>query len=141
MKQKLPEIGGKVNAIIVREDVIGIYVALPDYNNAEGMILYSDLVSPAHLYDCITSGNPIRHGLVPGQKIKAIVLRVDYNKGYMDLTLSSDRPVDTVRHAEPESYAARVLMRQMEPIGPKAPRRAGAESRNICYIAAFWTAV
>lgn len=77
-EQKFPEVDDLVMAEVVSVEDMGAHVILKEYNNAEGMIMLSEL-SRRRIRSI---GKIIR----VGRKEAAVVLRVDKEKGYIDLS-------------------------------------------------------
>jgi len=76
----LPAVNEIVNAVPTSQTEIGIMVKLPDYNDAEAMILLSEC-SRKH----INQAKIVK--LMKAPVHRALVLRVDPDRGYIDLSL------------------------------------------------------
>eukprot|EP01100_Stratorugosa_tubuloviscum_P012845 TRINITY_DN6217_c0_g1_i1.p1 TRINITY_DN6217_c0_g1~~TRINITY_DN6217_c0_g1_i1.p1 ORF type:complete len:390 (-),score=215.30 TRINITY_DN6217_c0_g1_i1:92-1261(-) len=91
-EQKFPEIDDLVMVCVRRIADVGAYVSLLEYNNIEGMIQFSEL-----------SRRRIRsvNKLIRVGKIEvAIVLRVDQEKGYIDLSKRRVSPEESKKLTE-----------------------------------------
>lgn len=76
----LPVVGEIVNAVPASQSELGIMVKLPDYNNAEAMILLSECSRRR-----INQAKIVK--LMKAPVHRAVVLRVDPDRGYIDLSL------------------------------------------------------
>ncbi|XP_063902588.1 eukaryotic translation initiation factor 2 subunit 1-like isoform X2 [Zophobas morio] len=91
-EQKYPNVG---DVVIVRVESIqdmGAYVRLLEYNNIEGMIPHSEL-SRRRI-------RSIQKLIRVGRNEAVVVLRVDENKGYIDLSKRRANPSDLIQAEE-----------------------------------------
>ncbi|PRP76446.1 eukaryotic translation initiation factor 2 subunit alpha [Planoprotostelium fungivorum] len=88
-EQKYPEVDQLVMTEVVSVEDMGAHVLLKEYNNAEGMIMLSELSRQR-----IRSINKI---IRVGRKEAAVVLRVDKEKGYIDLSKRRISEEETAR--------------------------------------------
>ena len=91
-EQKFPEIDELVMVNVRSIAEMGAYVTLLEYNNAEGMILLSELSRRR-----IRSINKL---IRVGRNEVVMVLRVDKEKGYIDLSKRRVNPEDILRCEE-----------------------------------------
>lgn len=91
-KQKFPEIDDVVMVNVRQIAEMGAYVHLLEYNNIEGMILLSELSRRR-----IRSINKL---IRVGRSECVVVIRVDKDKGYIDLSKRRVSPEDIVRCEE-----------------------------------------
>lgn len=75
-----PDVDEVVSAKISSIGEFGVFVTLPDYGGREAMILMSEI-----------SRRPLNRQLIEqrlkvGKVVRAVVLRVDRDKGYIDLS-------------------------------------------------------
>ncbi|XP_053213076.1 eukaryotic translation initiation factor 2 subunit 1-like [Panonychus citri] len=91
-KQKFPEVEDVVVAMVRRVAEMGAYVDLLEYKNIEGMILLSELSRRR-----IRSINKL---IRIGRSECVVVIRVDKDKGYIDLSKRRVSPEDIVRCEE-----------------------------------------
>ena len=77
-KSKFPEPDRLVMAIINSHEKDGVYVELPEYNNIKGFIAFTE-VSRKKKKD-------VDKIIAIGNNVVMIVLRVDKEKGYIDLS-------------------------------------------------------
>jgi len=94
-EQEFPEVETLVVVQVKRLTDMGSYVALLEYNNHEGMLLHTELSKRR-----IRSIN--KHVRV-GQTMVCLVLRVDEDKGYIDLSKRRATPEDAA--IKEESFA------------------------------------
>ncbi|CAF1209927.1 unnamed protein product, partial [Didymodactylos carnosus] len=85
-KQKLPETDDLVMVNVVNIEEMGVYVHLLEYNNIEGMILLTELSRRR-----IRSINKL---IRVGRNEVVVVVRVDRDKGYIDLSKRRVSPED-----------------------------------------------
>lgn len=91
-KQKFPEVDDVVMVNVRQIAEMGAYVHLLEYNNIEGMILLSELSRRR-----IRSINKL---IRVGRSECVVVIRVDKDKGYIDLSKRRVSPEDIVRCEE-----------------------------------------
>lgn len=91
-KQKFPEVDDVVMVNVRQIAEMGAYVHLLEYNNIEGMILLSELSRRR-----IRSINKL---IRVGRSECVVVIRVDRDKGYIDLSKRRVSPEDIVRCEE-----------------------------------------
>lgn len=106
-EQEFPEVNDLVMVTVQQIADMGAYVSLLEYNNAEGMVLLSEL-----------SRRRIRsvHRLIRvGKNEVVVVLRVDREKGYIDLSKRRVSPEDVERFEEKfnKSKAVHSIMRHV----------------------------
>ncbi|CAF0821749.1 unnamed protein product [Didymodactylos carnosus] len=85
-KQKLPETDDLVMVNVANIEEMGVYVSLLEYNNIEGMILLTELSRRR-----IRSINKL---IRVGRNEVVVVVRVDRDKGYIDLSKRRVSPED-----------------------------------------------
>jgi len=91
-EKQFPDVEDLVVVVVNRVADMGAYVSLLEYNNIEGMILLSEL-----------SRRRIRsiHKLIRvGKQEIVVVVRVDQDKGYIDLSKRRASPEDIAKHEE-----------------------------------------
>ena len=98
-REHFPEPEQVIMVKVKRVETLGAYVSMLEYNNAEGMILLSEL-SKRRI-------RSIKALIRPGQIMAVSVIRVDENKGYVDL---SRRRVGTEEQAAVEEKFAKSKM-------------------------------
>merc|ERR1712072_1457171 len=91
-EQKYPEIDDVVMVNVRSIADMGAYVHLLEYNNIEGMILLSELSRR-----CIRSINKL---IRVGRTEPVVVIRVDKDKGYIDLSKRRVSPEDVAQTEE-----------------------------------------
>eukprot|EP00824_Muranothrix_gubernata_P010641 TRINITY_DN23746_c0_g1_i1.p1 TRINITY_DN23746_c0_g1~~TRINITY_DN23746_c0_g1_i1.p1 ORF type:complete len:345 (+),score=77.85 TRINITY_DN23746_c0_g1_i1:37-1035(+) len=91
-EQRFPEIDDLVTVRVMRVAEMGAYVSLLEYNNIEGMILLSELSRRR-----IRSVNKL---IRVGRQEVVLVLRVDKEKGYIDLSKRRVSPEDHLKAEE-----------------------------------------
>ncbi|CAF1216497.1 unnamed protein product [Adineta steineri] len=91
-KNKLPETDELVMVCITQIEEMGVDTGLLEYNNTKGMILLSEISRRR-----IRSINKL---IRVGRKEVAVVLRVDADKGYIDLSKYRASPEDIVKCEE-----------------------------------------
>lgn len=106
-EQEFPEVNDLVMVTVQQIADMGAYVSLLEYNNAEGMVLLSEL-----------SRRRIRsvHRLIRvGKNEVVVVLRVDREKGYIDLSKRRVSPEDVEKFEEKfnKSKAVHSIMRHV----------------------------
>jgi len=108
-ENKLPEVDDlvMVNVKSIAENRLGAYVSLLEYNNVEGMILFSEL-SRRRI-------RSISKLIRVGRQEVVVVLRVDKEKGYIDLSKRRVSPEDIVKCEEKynKSKAVHSIMRHV----------------------------
>ena len=77
-REQFPEPEQVVMVKVRRVESLGAYVSMLEYNNAEGMIMLSEL-SKRRI-------RSIKNLIRAGQIMAVAVIRVDQNKGYVDLS-------------------------------------------------------
>mmetsp|Transcript_12923 Transcript_12923/g.31712 ORF Transcript_12923/g.31712 Transcript_12923/m.31712 type:complete len:434 (-) Transcript_12923:117-1418(-) len=85
-RNKYPEVEETVVVLVKRIDVMGVYVSLLEYDETEGMILLSEL-SRRRI-------RSVKKLINVGRQEVALVLRVDNDKGYIDLSKRRVSPQD-----------------------------------------------
>lgn len=85
--EKYPKLDDIVMVIIDRISDAGYYVLLPEYNNIEGFITFGEI--SRH------NSNYRPRNICNGQQRAAIVLRIDENKKYIDLSIKRVLPHDS----------------------------------------------
>merc|ERR1712166_737413 len=96
-EQQFPEVEDVVIVQVRSIADMGAYVSLLEYNNIEGMILLSELSRRR-----IRSINKL---IKVGRTEQCVVLRVDKEKGYIDLSKRRVSPEDVDAHEEKYSKA------------------------------------
>merc|ERR1711939_526786 len=89
-EEPFPEVESLVMVNVKQIAEMGAYVKLLEYNNIEGMILLSELSRRR-----IRSINKL---IKVGRNEVVVVLRVDREKGYIDLSKRRVSPEDVARH-------------------------------------------
>ncbi|XP_025016778.1 eukaryotic translation initiation factor 2 subunit 1 [Tetranychus urticae] len=109
-KQKFPEVEDVAMVMVRRVAEMGAYVDLLEYNNIEGMILLSELSRRR-----IRSINKL---IRIGRSECVVVIRVDKDKGYIDLSKRRVSPEDIVRCEEKfaKSKAVNSILRHVAEI-------------------------
>ncbi|CAF0973515.1 unnamed protein product [Didymodactylos carnosus] len=100
-ENKLPDNNDLVMVNVVRIENVGVYVKLLEYDNIEGMILMSELSRRR-----IRSVNKL---VRIGRNEVARVIRVDLQKGYIDLSKSRVLNEDEVRECEQKYIRGRTV--------------------------------
>jgi translation initiation factor 2 subunit 1 len=85
-RNKYPDVEETVVVLVKRIDVMGVYVNLIEYDDTEGMILLSEL-SRRRI-------RSVKKLINVGRQEVALVLRVDKDKGYIDLSKRRVSPED-----------------------------------------------
>jgi translation initiation factor 2 subunit 1 len=70
-----------VEVEIIAESDMGIYVRLPNNNNIEGHVLMSEIYSRRN------PSKKIKNKYCIGKKVLAKIIRIDKEKGYIDLSI------------------------------------------------------
>jgi translation initiation factor 2 subunit 1 len=115
-ENKLPEVDDlvMVNVKSIAENRLGAYVSLLEYNNVEGMILFSEL-SRRRI-------RSISKLIRVGRQEVVVVLRVDKEKGYIDLSKRRVSPEDVGKCEEKynKSKAVHSIMRHVAELTKKS---------------------
>eukprot|EP00285_Hemiselmis_virescens_P012506 CAMPEP_0173387392 /NCGR_PEP_ID=MMETSP1356-20130122/9897_1 /TAXON_ID=77927 ORGANISM="Hemiselmis virescens, Strain PCC157" /NCGR_SAMPLE_ID=MMETSP1356 /ASSEMBLY_ACC=CAM_ASM_000847 /LENGTH=434 /DNA_ID=CAMNT_0014343991 /DNA_START=98 /DNA_END=1402 /DNA_ORIENTATION=- len=106
-KNKYPDVEDIVFVLVKRIDVMGVYVSLLEYDETEGMILLSEL-SRRRI-------RSVKKLINVGRQEVALVLRVDKDKGYIDLSKRRVSPEDIEQLEEKfnKSKAVHSIMRNL----------------------------
>jgi len=106
-RNKYPDVEETVVVLVKRIDVMGVYVSLLEYDETEGMILLSEL-SRRRI-------RSVKKLINVGRQEVALVLRVDKDKGYIDLSKRRVSPEDVERLDEQfnKSKAVHSIMRNV----------------------------
>jgi translation initiation factor 2 subunit 1 len=99
-RKKYPEVDQLVTVKVLRVEELGAYVSLLEYEGVEGMILMSELSRRR-----IRSVNKL---IKIGRLETALVLRVDEDKGYIDLSKRRVTPEDIPAHEDKYNKAKSV---------------------------------
>mmetsp|Transcript_28653 Transcript_28653/g.66992 ORF Transcript_28653/g.66992 Transcript_28653/m.66992 type:complete len:433 (+) Transcript_28653:107-1405(+) len=106
-RNKYPDVEDIVFVLVKRIDVMGVYVSLLEYDETEGMILLSEL-SRRRI-------RSVKKLINVGRQEVALVLRVDKDKGYIDLSKRRVSPEDVEQLEEKfnKSKAVHSIMRNL----------------------------
>ncbi|EKX53378.1 translation initiation factor 2, alpha subunit [Guillardia theta CCMP2712] len=106
-RNKYPDVEETVVVLVKRIDVMGVYVSLVEYDDTEGMILLSEL-SRRRI-------RSVKKLINVGRQEVALVLRVDKDKGYIDLSKRRVSPEDVEKIEEKfnKSKSAHSIMRNL----------------------------
>ncbi|KAJ6247393.1 eukaryotic translation initiation factor 2 subunit 1 [Anaeramoeba flamelloides] len=87
-----PQVGDLVVAIVTKITDMGVYASLIEYNNIEGMIVFSELTT--------RSMRSINKVAKIGRQEICVVLRVDQQKGYIDLSRKRANNEEEIKKCE-----------------------------------------
>eukprot|EP00287_Rhodomonas_sp_CCMP768_P008180 CAMPEP_0196738580 /NCGR_PEP_ID=MMETSP1091-20130531/15883_1 /TAXON_ID=302021 /ORGANISM="Rhodomonas sp., Strain CCMP768" /LENGTH=433 /DNA_ID=CAMNT_0042082551 /DNA_START=106 /DNA_END=1410 /DNA_ORIENTATION=+ len=106
-RNKYPDVEETVVVLVKRIDVMGVYVSLLEYDETEGMILLSEL-SRRRI-------RSVKKLINVGRQEVALVLRVDKDKGYIDLSKRRVSPedVDNLEERFNKSKSVHSIMRNL----------------------------
>eukprot|EP00802_Teleaulax_amphioxeia_P004534 Tamp_04538.p1 GENE.Tamp_04538~~Tamp_04538.p1 ORF type:complete len:493 (-),score=130.97 Tamp_04538:1777-3138(-) len=106
-RNKYPDVEETVVVLVKRIDVMGVYVNLIEYDDTEGMILLSEL-SRRRI-------RSVKKLINVGRQEVALVLRVDKDKGYIDLSKRRVSPedIDTIEERFNKSKSVHSIMRNL----------------------------
>mmetsp|Transcript_29240 Transcript_29240/g.69436 ORF Transcript_29240/g.69436 Transcript_29240/m.69436 type:complete len:434 (+) Transcript_29240:144-1445(+) len=106
-RNKYPDVEETVVVLVKRIDVMGVYVSLLEYDDTEGMILLSEL-SRRRI-------RSVKKLINVGRQEVALVLRVDKDKGYIDLSKRRVSPedVDNLEERFNKSKSVHSIMRNL----------------------------
>mmetsp|Transcript_44366 Transcript_44366/g.90531 ORF Transcript_44366/g.90531 Transcript_44366/m.90531 type:complete len:436 (+) Transcript_44366:148-1455(+) len=106
-RNKYPDVEETVVVLVKRIDVMGVYVSLLEYDETEGMILLSEL-SRRRI-------RSVKKLINVGRQEVALVLRVDKDKGYIDLSKRRVSPedVDKLEEQFNKSKSVHSIMRNL----------------------------
>ncbi|KAI3906277.1 hypothetical protein MKW92_026994 [Papaver armeniacum] len=97
---RYPEVGMAVMTQVKEMTDMGAYVSLVEYNNMEGLVLFDELSKT-----CVRS---VKKLLKAGRPQPLMVLRVDEEKGYVDLSKTEDAKKDLATCEERYKKSKRV---------------------------------
>lgn len=109
--EKYPKEGAVVVGKIISLTPIGAYVSLPEYNNVEGLVIYSELTKKRT--------RNIQKVIKIGSLEGLLVLRVDKEKGYIDLSKKRAQYEDKVNAFE-KYYKGKTAHNFMQSISIKS---------------------
>jgi len=106
-RNKYPDVEETVVVLVKRIDVMGVYVNLIEYDDTEGMILLSEL-SRRRI-------RSVKKLINVGRQEVALVLRVDKDKGYIDLSKRRVSPedIDAIEERFNKSKSVHSIMRNL----------------------------
>mmetsp|Transcript_45259 Transcript_45259/g.66387 ORF Transcript_45259/g.66387 Transcript_45259/m.66387 type:complete len:454 (+) Transcript_45259:115-1476(+) len=106
-RSKYPDVEETVVVLVKRIDVMGVYVNLIEYDDTEGMILLSEL-SRRRI-------RSVKKLINVGRQEVALVLRVDKDKGYIDLSKRRVSPedIDMIEERFNKSKSVHSIMRNL----------------------------
>jgi translation initiation factor 2 subunit 1 len=105
-RNKYPDVEETVFTLVKRLDAMGVYVSLLEYDETEGMILLSEL-SRRRI-------RSVKKLINVGRTEVAMVLRVDKDKGYIDLSKRRVSPED-VEQLEEKYNKSKTVHRSVPP--------------------------
>eukprot|EP00400_MALV-I_sp_L67-5_P000453 gene453-1187_t len=118
-REKFPEPEQVIMIKVRRVETLGAYVSMLEYNNAEGMVMLSEL-SKRRI-------RSIKNLIRAGQIMAVAVIRVDQNKGYVDL---SRRRVSHEEQQEMEEKFAKSKM--VHSVMRQTASKEGVELKDLC---------